>query len=404
MFTSTSQVLNTFTYLLFHLIYLASHILFIASQGARHTLASRRPDRLSIKPRDIGIKEDSNNCFVTVSFSIRDVDVLQPVEPAYDVDLLVEIRYKSFTKKRDWASYNLAQRKEMDFFEILLADLVKTVAEPEQSLGRKRTPLSEQIFCAVLKSYSQLSSRRVQAWIQRAKDNGHISFAPHYNVVSKTLLNEAMTPILRELIRQSALPLAELENDFAIDSSGFSCSSFSAYRGSRHGVERQHEWVKAHICSGVKTNIVTDVIVTGAHGADAPQFKELVINTAEGFLISEVSADKAYLSRDNLQLVGDIGAIPYIPFRKGTTSRAGRSEMWHRMFYYFQLHRAEFDDHYHKRSNVESTFGAIKMKFGEHLKSKNFIAQKNELLCKILAYNITVLIYEMITTGVIPEF
>ena len=44
------------------------------------------------------------------------------------------------------------------------------------------------------------------------------------------------------------------------------------------------------------------------------------------------------------------------------------------------------------------------MKFGETLKSKKYVAQVNELLCKILAYNITVLIREMFVCGINPEF
>ncbi len=40
---------------------------------------------------------------------------------------------------------------------------------------------------------------------------------------------------------------------------------------------------------------------------------------------------------------------------------------------------AEFFEHYHKRSNVETTFMAIKTKFGDTLKSKNEVAQVNEL-------------------------
>lgn len=38
------------------------------------------------------------------------------------------------------------------------------------------------------------------------------------------------------------------------------------------------------------------------------------------------------------------------------------------------------------------------------LKSKNKTAQKNELLCKIIAYNITVLIAEMHQLGINPDF
>ncbi len=44
-------------------------------------------------------------------------------------------------------------------------------------------------------------------------------------------------------------------------------------------------------------------------------------------------------------------------------------------------------DHYHKRSNMEAANTANKRKFGKTLKSKNLIAQANELLAKIVANN-----------------
>jgi metallophosphoesterase superfamily enzyme len=44
--------------------------------------------------------------------------------------------------------------------------------------------------------------------------------------------------------------------------------------------------------------------------------------------------------------------------------------------------------HYNKRSNIESTFSAIKRKLGDTLKSRNTTSQINELLCKIVAYKI----------------
>jgi hypothetical protein len=46
----------------------------------------------------------------------------------------------------------------------------------------------------------------------------------------------------------------------------------------------------------------------------------------------------------------------------------------------------------------------LKTKFGDKLKSKNFIAQKNELLCKAIAHNIVVLIHEMHELGIEPDF
>jgi transposase len=112
----------------------------------------------------------------------------------------------------------------------------------------------------------------------------------------------------------------------------------------------------------------------------------------------------AYSSRLNLQLAANAGGKAYIPFKKSATGRADGSALWKKMFHYFQFNRDEFMDHYHKRSNIEATSAAIKRKFGETLKSKNPTAQINELLAKIVAYNITVVIHEMYKNGINPDF
>jgi hypothetical protein len=70
---------------------------------------------------------------------------------------------------------------------------------------------------------------------------------------------------------------------------------------------------------GVHTHIVANVEVTPTDSADAPQFAGLVMTTAQRFPVREVSADKGYLSLDNLQVVAGIGAIAYIPFKQRTT-------------------------------------------------------------------------------------
>ena len=226
----------------------------------------------------------------------------------------------------------------------------------------------------------------------------------HCNVVSTTLLKPEITPILHKLVRLSALPLASVETDFAVDSSGFRCSSFGRYCEQAHGTKRMHNWLKVHICTGVHTNIVADVVITGEHGGDSPQFEPLVRGTAEGFDINEVSADGIYSSRRNHEVVDELGGRAFIPFKENATGKAGGSLLWKKAFHYFQLHRDEFDEHYHKRSNAESTFSAIKNKFGETLKSRKRRAQVNEMLCKLIAYNITVLIHSMFELGITPDF
>lgn len=120
--------------------------------------------------------------------------------------------------------------------------------------------------------------------------------------------------------------------------------------------------------------------------------------------MQEVSADKAYSSRANYEAVNAVGGKAYIPFKPNATGKTGNSFLWRKMFLYFQLNQEDFMQHYHKRSNVESTFFMIKQKFGDKLKSKNPKAQENELLCKIIAHNIVVLIHEMHEMKINPNF
>ena len=73
------------------------------------------------------------------------------------------------------------------------------------------------------------------------------------------------------------------------------------------------------------------------------------------------------------------------------------------MFYYFKLNQEDFLMHYHSRSNVETTFFAVKTKFGDCLKNKTFTSQTNEVLCKLIAYNIIVLIIAMFGLKIEPK-
>ena len=313
------------------------------------------------------------------------------------------------TYPQAWSAYNAAQVAEIGLFDSLLADLASTVTEPHADgmNGRPPLPMRDQVFVAVQKVYSQLSSRRAASLFGNATERGQLDHAPHYNSVSKFLLRPEATSILRRLIQQSALPLAGIEQDFAVDSTGFTTNGFGSYLGEKHGAKRHHTWLKAHLCVGVATHIVTDAIVTPNEGegtGDSPNFAPLVQATARGFQIDEVSADKAYSSKDNHAIVHSLGGQALIPFKSivqhdSAAKGPAPPSLWRKAHAYFVLHQEEFYARYHKRSNVETVNSAIKRKFGESLKSKNQTAQTNELLCKILAYNLTVLIHEMHESG-----
>ncbi len=122
----------------------------------------------------------------------------------------------------------------------------------------------------------------------------------------------------------------------------------------------------------------------------------------QGFEIDEISADKAYLSLDSFEQVAAIGGTAFIPFKENSTG--GKGGLFEKMFHYFSFKNEEYMNHYHKRSNVESTFSAIKRKFGDSVRSKCDYAMVNEVLCKILCHNICCLIQEQCELGIEPIF
>ncbi len=99
---------------------------------------------------------------------------------------------------------------------------------------------------------------------------------------------------------------------------------------------------------GVKTNVVTAIEVHDQDANDSPMLKPLLRTTREGFEVKEVSADLAYSSHANLEMITDCGAAPLIPFKKTASPATGG--VWAKMFHYFHLHRDEFESRYHLRS------------------------------------------------------
>jgi len=305
---------------------------------------------------------------------------------------------------QNWPAYNEAQTSEKKMFQSLLHDLCAGIPEPTQSKGRPRIPLRDAVFAATFKIYSTFSGRRFMSDLEQAQSRGFIKHLPHYNSIFNYLESPELTAIFTSLITRSALPLKAIETDFAVDSTGFMTSRFTRWFDAKYGVVKQeHDWVKAHIMCGVKTNVVTAVEIHGQHASDSPLLPTMLARTAENFTVKEVSADKGYSSIRNLESVLSINATPYIAFKSSTTGES-RNSAWDKMFHYFSFNRDEFFAHYHKRSNIESTVMMIKTKFRDHVRSKTDTAMKNEVLGKILCHNICCIISAIYELGISPVF
>lgn len=298
---------------------------------------------------------------------------------------------------QNWTTYNLAQTKEKVIGLKLLSDAIDYLDIPYKYKGNGRPSIgiSEMIKCCLIKVFNNFSSRRTISELLLAKGLGILEFVPHFNTINNYMKNSEMSQYLHELYKIIALPLAQIETDFAIDASGFSTSNKAKWYeikiSKRH--ENARDYKKLHIVTGIRTNIITSAKITRGKDHDSPYFEELIKNTAVNFNIKKICADAGYLSRKNCDVSVEVGAVPYIWVKKNINIKRARGSLaWKRMVNLWHDNHDLFKEQYHKRSNVESTFSMLKRKYNAFVRSKTEIAQENEILCKVVAHNLAVLI------------
>jgi transposase len=308
------------------------------------------------------------------------------------------------TYSQDWPRYNAAQCAEKDTVQVLLRDLCDGIITPAHpGRGPKPIPLCDAVYGMTMKVYTGMSGRRASSDIRACAQAEHMTRQPHYNSLFNYFEKPEMTPLLTALVQDSAAPLASVESQFAADATGFSTSVYRRWYDHKYGREmKEAQWIKAHIMTGVNTNVITAIRVTDGNAADAPELPDLLLATDRRFKMVEVSADKGYLSHANLAEIEGFGAVPYIPFK--TNSQGQGSAAWRRMWGLFMYEQPKFLAHYHRRSNVESTFSMIKRKFDGAVRSKHYAAQVNEVLCKALCHNLAVVVHAMHELGIEPTF
>ena len=306
---------------------------------------------------------------------------------------------------QDWQAYNEAKCSEQLSLMKILSDICLTVEQPAYERGRPRLSISDLIFTSALRVYTGYSLRRFMASMQKAMAEGYIQTSCTYVSISNFMRKPDLMPILDDLITIISLPLQSVEKNFAVDSSGFSTSRFARYFDFKHGKNTKYRtWIKAHIVCGVKTGIITAVQLSEENRNDVHFLPPLVEKTARSFDVQEVLADKAYSSRANYRFVASLGATPFIPFKKNAIENANGSNAWKKMYHYFMLNQEDFMKHYHQRSNCETVFHMIKSKFKDNVRSKDKVAQLNEVLLKILCHNICVVIQEVHELGIDANF
>jgi transposase len=163
-----------------------------------------------------------------------------------------------------------------------------------------------------------------------------------------------------------------------------------SWRTHKPGSKKRHDWLKLHVAVTGILKTIPCMEITDGEASDSPQLKNL-LESLPLENIEAVTADSAYLSRRNCDLVEAMGAKPFIKLKKNITARSHGSKAWRSMILNYKKNADEWNGQYHMRSSAETAFSAIKRRFGHHLSSRRRDHQRKELMTKVLAYNLNIL-------------
>lgn len=217
-----------------------------------------------------------------------------------------------------------------------------------------------------------------------------------------------MRIILEKLIEESSKPLSVIEHDFATDATGIKTKLFSSWYSLRCKRKiRKRDHLAIHITTGVKSNVVSALNVELKSGKDNEIFREHVDKTAKNFKINEWSGDGMYWCKKNCSKVAAVGGIPYFKCKSGKTAWNGKQDghpAWKKMNLESKNNPKEYENSYHKRSNVESTNMSKKMIHGDKVYSRLPSSRVNEETLRWVNHNINVLNRAKHEWNINPDF
>jgi len=308
------------------------------------------------------------------------------------------------TTKRDWFEYNEAKTRRFQTFLSLLLLILDTVPLPSlyKGRGRKPTPTRDILICLSLKIYYKISYRDLIGELKQHKKELGLEKVPHFNTLRRYMVDPRITVMLGILLVFLLQPIATLETVFASDATGFGTSRKSEYftvvvnSQARKDAKnkkllqkkKKKDFVKLHITIGTFSQMVVCAVSTIGKRTDSTQLETMVKMVSSIFKIKEWLGDAGYLSRKACNLVSKQHGIPFFWPKSNSTAKSRGSYAWSNMITMFKNNLEFFKKHYHQRSKVESVFSVIKNYFGSTVFSRCIGGQLNELLFKVLAYNL----------------
>lgn len=305
-------------------------------------------------------------------------------------------------KEIDWGKYDNAQINEINDMLLLIRDAVDEASLRlgidemlNKGPGRPQNHPRGLAKAVLMQQYFSVSNRVAEGLVKLFMEKMGIKNVFSYKTIERAYEDPLVTLILREIFRLTQEPVRDKEHVFSPDGTGLSMSMKQNWendcrkRSEKKGYEKTIAMV-----GGTYKLFSAFELAEDPQDHESPYFEPLLAETTACYeRIDLVSADSAYLSRHNCNLIAGVSAVPRIYPKKGITLKRKGSKTWAEMLLNFIDDPQKWLRDYHSRSISESAYSIFKRNFPIPLRKRIKVRRKQEAFTRACDYNIKRLCY-----------
>jgi hypothetical protein len=276
--------------------------------------------------------------------------------------------------------------------------------------GRPSKPLYAQCYQSVIRVAWRNSLNTTQGAMSLPN---HVELNPYGGCSRSTLsrfhIDAGTEHLFQKLIALSTAPFAPYEAVFHPDGTGLTEQHFTQFFEEKHhkkAERREHQWNYAVILWSYRYTAIAALRTQKGPFGEAPWLIPLLERTRMMMKVGEVGGDKAYnaYNIDAYLAANGIDSQIKVKDNANPTYSSAKKKAYKRRVEASRIDPEGFAAKANRRNNAEVGNHAFKAILGDQIYSKDPLAQKVEILCMALAYNLTRLVFLEVEQGIKVSF
>ncbi|MES2156091.1 MAG: transposase [bacterium] len=230
------------------------------------------------------------------------------------------------------------------------------------------------------------------------------------STMSKFLVDSETTTLLEKLLALTTWPAKPYETLVHPDGTGLTEQHFTAFFEEKHHKRperREHRWNYAEFLWTYEYTMIAALYAQPGPFGEAPWLLPLLERASIMLDLRELGADKAYNAYYIYEYARRHGIEPQIKLKANAApsrQTGARAKAYRAYVHQSRIDPEGYAARANRRSNAETGNRAFKAFLGDQIYSSNPTAQRNEILCMAIAYNLTRLVVLSVEHGIEINF